>query len=109
VLYKLVGTGLFSYPKSVYTIVDTLKILTSADDIILDFHAGSGTTGHAALALNQEDGGNRKFILVEQLDKHIEVCVERNLKVLAQGDIDASLVYCELATWDEAAKANRKA
>lgn len=95
----------FSYPKSLYTVLDTLKIMTSADDIILDFHAGSGTTGHAALALNQEDGGNRKFILVEQLDEHIEVCIERNLRVLAQENIGTSFVYCELAKWNEAAKA----
>ena len=42
-----------------------LKISTSADSIILDFFSGSATTAHAVMALNAEDGGNRKFIMVQ--------------------------------------------
>ncbi len=103
-LEDLFGSKLFSYPKSLYAVLDTLKIMTSDNDIILDFHAGSGTTGHATLALNKEDGGNRKFILVEQLDEHIEICNERNQKVLAQENIDDSFIYFELAKWNETAK-----
>lgn len=94
----------FSYPKSLSAVLDTLKIMTSGDDIILDFYAGSGTTGHATLALNKEDGGNRKFILVEQLDEHIDICVERNQKVLVQEKIDDNFIYLELAKWNEEAK-----
>ena len=45
--------------------------MANSDDIILDFFAGSGTTGHAVWKLNQEDGGNRKFILV-QLDEEVQ-------------------------------------
>ena len=45
-----------------------LKLVTDKNDIILDFFAGSGTTGHAVMDLNAEDGGNRKYILV-QLDE----------------------------------------
>ena len=67
--------------------------MTSQDDIILDFHAGSGTTGHAVLALNQEDGGNRKFILVEQLDDHINICIERMQKVMQQNKLHDNLIY----------------
>lgn len=101
-LQKVLGRKTeFSYPKSLYSVLDTLKIITKDDDIILDFFAGSGTTGHATLALNKEDGGNRKFILVEQLDEHIKVCVERNQKVLAQEKIDDSFAYMELAQWNE--------
>jgi len=103
-LEKIIGRRGVSYPKSLYLIIDTLKIMTSNEDIILDFHAGSGTTGHATLALNKEDGGNRKFILVEQLDEHIEICNERNQKVLAQENIDDSFIYFELAKWNETAK-----
>jgi len=103
-LEKIIGNQKFSFPKSLYTVLDTLKIMTSDDDIILDFHAGSGTTGHATLALNKEDGGDRKFILVEQLDEHIEICNERNQKVLAQENIDDSFIYFELAKWNETAK-----
>jgi len=103
-LEQILGRKAFSFPKSVYAVLDTLKIMTSDDDIILDFHAGSGTTGHATLALNKEDGGNRKFILVEQLDEHIEICNERNQKVLAQENIDDSFIFFELAKWNEIAK-----
>lgn len=94
----------FPYPKSLYTVLDTLKITTEKDDIILDFFAGSGTTAHATLSLNKEDGGNRKFILVEQLDKHIAVCLERNQKVLKQENLNSSFLYLELAKWNEKAK-----
>ena len=103
-LKKILGRNAFSYPKSLYAVLDTIKIMTSDNDIILDFHAGSGTTGHATLALNKEDGGNRKFILVEQLDEHIEICNERNQKVLAQENINDSFIYCEIAKWNETAK-----
>ena len=42
-----------------------VRWVTLKDDIVLDSFAGSGTTAHAVLALNKEDGGDRKFILVE--------------------------------------------
>lgn len=97
-LEKIIGRKDFSYPKSLYTVLDTLKIMTSDDDIIMDFFAGSGTTGHATLELNKEDGGNRKFILVEQLDRHIKICRERIAKVLTGKE---SFVYSELKDWNE--------
>ncbi|MDX9909803.1 MAG: DNA methyltransferase, partial [Mariniphaga sp.] len=63
-----------------------LQISTSnEDDIILDFFAGSGTTGHAVMQLNAEDGGNRKFILC-QIDEPIKeytpaykFCIDNNM------------------------------
>jgi len=103
-LETILGRKDFSFPKSLYTLIDTLKIMTSNEDIILDFHAGSGTTGHAVLALNKQDGGNRKFILVEQLDEHIKICNERIEKVLAKENNDGSFIYLELAKWNEQAK-----
>lgn len=103
-LEEILGRKAFSFPKSLYTVLDTLKIMTSDDDIILDFHSGSGTTGHATLALNKEECGNRRFILVEQLDEHIEICKERIQKVLEQENIDDSFIYFELAKWNEKAK-----
>jgi len=90
----------FSYPKSIYTVLDSLKIMTSKNDIILDFFAGSGTTGHAVLELNKEDGGNRRFILVEQLQEHINVCNERIKKVVKKLGGD-DFVYLELMKWNE--------
>lgn len=62
---------IFPYPKPVNTILRLLVSSTSSSDIILDSFAGSGTTAHAVLNLNKEDGGNRKFILV-QLPERIE-------------------------------------
>lgn len=100
-LEKVIGRREFSYPKSLYLVMDTLKIMTSNNDIILDFFAGSGTTGHATLMLNKEDNGNRKFILIEQLDDHINICCERNQKVIEQEGLNESFVYCELKKWNE--------
>ncbi len=90
----------FSYPKSLYSVLDALKIMTKNDDIILDFFAGSGTTGHATIELNKQDGGNRKFILVEQLDEHIDVCKKRIKKVVGKVG-DGDFVYMELMKWNE--------
>ena len=55
----------FPYPKSLYAVMDCVKavIHNKENSTILDFFAGSGTTGHAVLELNKEDGGNRQFIL----------------------------------------------
>jgi len=60
-------SGLFSYPKSVYTIKTAIDVIiySRKTALILDFFAGSGTTGHATIKLNREDGGKRKYILVE--------------------------------------------
>ena len=99
------GEKVFENPKSVGLIQHLLKIGTSpsSDDIILDFFAGSGTTGHAVLKQNKEDGGNRRFILVEQLDEHVEICRERIQKVLEKENIDDCFVYFELMKYNESA------
>lgn len=75
----------FSYPKSIFAVIDSVKIMTkNKDDIVLDFFAGSGTTGHAVLELNKEDGGNRKFILCTNNENKIceEVTYPRLQKVI---------------------------
>ncbi|MCY3628350.1 MAG: DNA methyltransferase [Gammaproteobacteria bacterium] len=70
------------------------------DAIILDFHAGSGTTAHAVLELNTQDNGDRKFILVEQLDYVENVTVPRVEKVIEkQGGGD--FIYCELMQYNQ--------
>ena len=60
------GAG-FTFPKSLWTVYDALKIMTENDPdaLVLDFFAGSGTTGHALMELNKDTGGNRKYILVQ--------------------------------------------
>lgn len=55
--------NLFPYPKPVEYIKEIIKSINQNNAIVLDFFAGSGTTGHAVLELNKQDGGNRKFIL----------------------------------------------
>lgn len=60
----------FSFPKPIALIKHLLAASTNSSDIILDFFAGSGTTGHAVMQLNAEDGGNRQFILC-QIDEPI--------------------------------------
>ncbi len=72
---------IFSYPKSIYAVIDSLKILSKkSNSILLDIFAGSGTTLHATMQLNDEDGGNRQCILVTNNENNIceEVTYERN-------------------------------
>ena len=62
----------FDTPKPIKLLIDLLDLVTEKDDIILDFFSGSSTTAHATMKLNSEDGGNRKFIMVqlsEETDK----------------------------------------
>ena len=60
---KLFNAELFDTPKPLNLVKRILEISTNNNDIVLDFYAGSGTTGHAVLELNKKDGGNRQFIL----------------------------------------------
>ena len=65
ILDDLLKDKTFDFPKSLYLIIDLLKLTTESNDIVLDFFAGSSTTAHAVMQLNAEDGGNRKFIMVQ--------------------------------------------
>jgi adenine-specific DNA-methyltransferase len=81
---KLFGkTTIFSFPKSVYATADCLKVANLSEyDLCLDFFAGSGTTAHAVINLNREDGGRRKYILVEMADYFNTVLLPRVKKVV---------------------------
>jgi adenine-specific DNA-methyltransferase len=59
------NVNFFPYPKPTAVIKHLLKFASDENDIILDFFGGSATTAHAVMELNKEDGGNRKFILVQ--------------------------------------------
>ena len=73
----------FPYPKAVGLLTDLLRIgAPGAHDIVLDSFAGSGTTAHAVLALNQEDGGNRRFILAECEKYADSITAERVRRVI---------------------------
>lgn len=86
-LTKIMGTtNTFQYPKSLWTVYDLIELVHSnTDAIILDFFAGSGTTGHAVLQLNKEDDGSRQFILVTNNENRIaeQVTYPRIKKVIA--------------------------
>ncbi len=96
----------FDNPKPVGLIDRILRIATSPEDIVLDSFAGSGTTAHAVLALNKEDGGNRQFILVECEDYADRITAERVRRVIKgvpsakdkalQEGLGGSFTYCEL-------------
>ena len=75
---------LFEYPKPVGLIKHFIRITTTKNSLILDFMAGSGTTGQAVLELNKEDGGNRQFILCTNNENNIctDVCYPRIKKVI---------------------------
>lgn len=64
-LKLLFPSKVFSYPKSIRFIKTLLSIINDKNSLILDFFAGSGTTAHAVMQLNAEDGGNRQFIMVQ--------------------------------------------
>ncbi|MEO0080835.1 MAG: DNA methyltransferase [candidate division WOR-3 bacterium] len=83
-LTSIIGAPLFSYPKSLYTVLDCISAATIChkDPLIVDYFAGSGTTGHAVINLNREDGGQRKFILVEMGEYFDTVLVPRIVKVM---------------------------
>ena len=77
------NTRTFDYPKSPHFLADLISIAgVGTDDIILDSFAGSGTTAHAILALNKEDDGNRKFILIECEDYADTITAERVRRVI---------------------------
>lgn len=75
-----------NYPKPVSLIKKLISFNTFLDSLILDYFAGSGTTAHAVINLNREDGGNRKFILVEQGEYFNTVLKPRIQKVIFAKD-----------------------
>lgn len=77
----------FTYPKSIYAVEDSLRVSgVKQDSLVLDYFAGSGTTGHAVINLNREDNGNRRFYLVEMGNYFDEVTLGRIKKVLYCSD-----------------------
>lgn len=86
VLGNLFNNKLFDYPKSIFAVIDALTIGSDNKSLVLDYFAGSGTTAHATIALNREDNGNRKYILVEQGEYFDTVIKPRIQKVVYSAD-----------------------
>jgi adenine-specific DNA-methyltransferase len=98
-LKELVPGCEFTFPKSLWTVHDCIQAVVGnkKDALVLDFFAGSGTTGHAVLELNKSDGGSRNFIMTEQLS-YVETCTkQRIINVMKEGEAGyPSFVYVEL-------------
>lgn len=79
---EIFGEKLFDTPKPSTLVKRILEHATDKDSLVLDSCAGSGTTAHAVLSLNKEDGGDRKFILIETLDYADTITAERVRRVI---------------------------
>jgi adenine-specific DNA-methyltransferase len=79
-------SGQFDFPKSVYTVKDCVAAISDSRSLTLDYFAGSGTTGHSVITLNREEGGSRKYILVEQGPYFDTVIKPRIQKVVFSAD-----------------------
>lgn len=92
---EIFGSSAFGTPKPTSLIERTLRLISRTDATVLDFFAGSGTTGHAVMKLNAEDGGTRRFILCTNNENGIcrDVTYERIHRVIDKEDYAASLKY----------------
>ena len=95
-LKELLPGTKFDNPKPINLIEYLLRVTTKSDDLILDSFAGSGTTGQAVMSLNKQDGGNRKFILVEMEDYAKDITAERVKRAIKKYDYKDGFEYCEL-------------
>ncbi len=107
-LKTIIPNCAFNFPKSFYNVSDCIKAIVGNDKdaIVLDSFAGSGTTAHAVLDLNKEDGGNRKFILVECEDYADNITAQRVRRVMKgvpiaknerlKKGLGGSFTYCTL-------------
>ncbi|MBI4023473.1 MAG: site-specific DNA-methyltransferase [Verrucomicrobia bacterium] len=116
VLQQIFGTKSFAYPKPVSLVISLIQAATRDGDLILDSFAGSGTTGHAVLSLNKQDGDKRRFILVEMEPKIAREVTAERVRRVAEGYKNAKgervegfgggFRFCELgeALFDEGGK-----
>lgn len=93
---------LFKNPKPISVIKNLIFMITynNKNSTILDFFAGSGTTAHSVLSLNKEDSGNRKFILLEQMDYIENITAERIRRSMIKEEYEDSFVYMEMKESD---------
>ena len=106
----------FTFPKPVGLIAYLISMVTDKSALVLDSFAGSGTTGHAVLALNKQDGGNRRFMLVEMEREIARDMTAKRVRRVSEGyrnakgekveGLGGSFRYCELGEplFDESGK-----
>jgi len=109
VLNELVPDAGFTYPKSLWAVYDAISTAVENDKsaIVMDFFAGSGTTGHAVMQKNKDDGGNRKYICV-QVPEVIVPTGNKNQKEKMQRAIDAGYKTIFDITRDRLLRAGQK-
>ena len=113
-LKEMFGGSVFSYPKSIYAVMDSIHIAGAqkANACILDFFAGSGTTGHAVVNLNRQDGGRRRYVLVEvghhfdtvtlpRMKKAIHSSDWKNGKPVSRNGVSQLFKYIELESYED--------
>lgn len=90
---QIFGKKVFNYPKSVRYLSTLLSTITNKDITVLDFFAGSGTTGQAVMELNKKDGGSRKFILCTNNENNIceDITYERLSRVIKGYDFEGKI------------------
>ena len=95
-LDKLFGGAPFTFPKSLYAVLDCIKAATKEDKnaIIMDFFSGSATTAHAVMQLNAEDGGHRKSIMV-QLPEDLDVAIGRASDAKTKDSIKKAIKFLD--------------
>jgi site-specific DNA-methyltransferase (adenine-specific)/adenine-specific DNA-methyltransferase len=105
-LNELMGPKTFAFPKPSRLIALLIDQAAGPDDLVLDSFSGSGTTGHAVLSLNKQDGGNRRFILVEMESNIARALTAERVRRVAEGytnltgerveGLGGGFRYCEL-------------
>lgn len=101
VLRSLIPKRKFPFPKSLYAVEDSLRFFigTKPDAVVLDFFSGSGTTAHAVMRLNKQDGGRRRSICVTNNEVSVDEQKSLTKKGLRPGDPDwEALGICEYIT-----------
>ncbi len=94
---KIFGEKVFSYPKPLVLIKDILNRVTDTDSLVVDFFAGSGTTAHAVLELNNYDNGTRKYILCTNNENNIcESVTYKRIKKVIEGYSDCEPISSNL-------------
>lgn len=98
---SLVPDCTFDFPKSLWNVFDCIYAAAASDKqaIVLDFFAGSGTTAHAVIELNR-DGGDRKFILCEQMD-YVESVTVARVEAVQKEEKKGTFAYCELMKYNQ--------
>ena len=81
----------FQTPKPLKLIKELVRATSNKDSIVMDFFAGSGTTGHAVIDLNKEDGGSRKYILVSNRESNI--CKKVTYKRISKYDNNFTFLH----------------